>query len=61
MSSDPRPSRTPAKAWHEHWMDYLRKTPKEEVLTVDIASTRLLGVYPLVQEELSEARTEPTE
>jgi hypothetical protein len=32
---------------------YLRKTPKEEVLTVDVASTRLLGIYPLVQEEVS--------
>jgi hypothetical protein len=40
---------------------WLRKTPKEEVLTVDVASTRLLGVYPLVQEEVSGRVTEPTE
>ena len=41
---------------------YLRKTPQEEVLTVDVASTRLLGVYPLVQEEAAAGEvTDPTE
>ncbi len=30
---------------------WLAKTPGEEVLVVDVASTRVLGIYPLVSEE----------
>jgi hypothetical protein len=44
----PRGSFENAIARAQSW---IRKTPQEEVLTVDIASTRVLGVYPLVYEE----------
>ena len=54
----PKGSFESAAARAQNW---LRKTPKEEVLTVDIASTRLLGVYPLVQEGWSENPTPATE
>ena len=44
----PRGSFENAIARAQSW---IKKTPQEEVLTVDIASTRILGVYPLVYEE----------